>query len=202
VEQENAQRRQRVINTGNPNPSPLQDVLFSNEGPVGTVYHSAGRVLDAFGHGFDEAFPKKPSGGYVPAGIPQEEYEKLKDWVGFKDWSESSQRLAMAENRVLLRPAAYALVTGQRTAMGAFAGTQAAVAQLGEEVGQPKLGRELAAVPEAFMGSPHVAGIPSAQFAELERARALKVIGPDGEAGWRGTAPPSEEAAKPAPAAA
>jgi hypothetical protein len=193
VEQENAQRRQRVINTGNPNPSPLQDFLFSNEGPVGTAYHSAGRVLDAFGHGFDEAFPKKPAGGYVPAGIPQEEYEKLKDWVGFKDWSESSQRLAMAENRVLLRPAAYALVTGQRTAMGAFAGAQAAVAQLGEEVGQPKLGRELAAVPEAFMGSPHVAGIPSAQFAELERARQLKVIGPDGEAGWKGWTPPARE---------
>jgi hypothetical protein len=217
VEEENERRRQRVINTGSANPSPLQDFLFSNEGPVGTAYHSAGRILHAFGHGFDEAFPKKPTGGYVPAGIPQEEYEKLKDWSGFKDWSETSQNIAKAANQVLLRPAAYDLAMASRSFMGAFTGAQAAVAQLGEEVGQPKLGRELAAVPEAFMGSPHFTGVPGRGIAEAARARsvadavegrrfalpdevaqarALNVIGPDGEAGWKGTAKPSEEAAK------
>lgn len=42
---------------------------------------------------------------------------------------------------------------------GLFRGAQAGVAQIGAELGAPQLGRDVAAIPEAFMGSPGSAGV-------------------------------------------
>lgn len=44
----------------------------------------------------------------------------------------------------------------------AFRGAQGAVAQTGAELGAPQLGRDIAALPEAFMGQPHGLGRPKA----------------------------------------
>ncbi len=43
----------------------------------------------------------------------------------------------------------------------AFRGGQEAVQQIGEELGSRSLGRDIAAIPEAFFGSPHPTGIAS-----------------------------------------
>src|SRR5437660_11663125 len=81
--------------------SPVQDFLFSNEGPVGTVFHSASRIIDAFGQGLTEAGPA--------TGLSKEEEDKLKNWTGFDTWSERSQNIARSAHNVLIRPAAYDL---------------------------------------------------------------------------------------------
>lgn len=55
-------------------------------------------------------------------------------------------------NRQIIAPVAQLGEWALRGANGLFRGAQAGVAQAGVEVGQPQLGRDLAAMPEAFMG--------------------------------------------------
>lgn len=49
-----------------------------------------------------------------------------------------------------------------RAGASLFGGYQAAVQEAGEQVGLPRAGRELAAMPEAFFGSPHFHGVSEA----------------------------------------
>lgn len=63
-------------------------------------------------------------------------------------------------NRLLINPIATAGEAALRAVGGAFRGAQAGVAQAGAEVGQPQLGRDLAAMPDAFMGAPGSLGAP------------------------------------------
>ena len=56
-------------------------------------------------------------------------------------------------NKLLINPIATAGEGVLRALGGAFRGAQAGVAQTGAELGQPQLGRDLAAMPEAFLGS-------------------------------------------------
>lgn len=51
---------------------------------------------------------------------------------------------------------------GMGVAQGAFTGAQAGVAQVGAELGAPVLGRDVAALPEAFMGMPEALRTPHA----------------------------------------
>src|SRR4051812_44633938 len=95
-------------------------------------------------------------------------------------------------------------VFGFKVFGGAFHGAQEGAAATGADledqtvvgkfVGAKSIGRTLAAIPEAFQGSPHPTGMPKvagagAQSGEtlLLRARAAKIIGA-GEEGWKGTA--------------
>jgi hypothetical protein len=183
---ENERYRRQQLGT-----SPVQDFLMSDEGPVGTVFHSAGRVLKAFGQGVDDVGPA--------TGLSKETADYLKKWTGYDKWTEGHQKIAKAAKNVLLDPVAYdwALVTHGLS--GVLAGGQAAVAQLGKEVGQEKLAREIAAVPEAYPTFEFRGGMPSPQMAEVARARALDVIGSGGEVAWKGVAAPAES---PAPAKA
>lgn len=60
--------------------------------------------------------------------------------------------LVQGMNRQLIGPLAQLGEYALRGANGLFRGAQAGVAQAGEEIDQPQLGRDLAAIPEAFMG--------------------------------------------------
>lgn len=55
-------------------------------------------------------------------------------------------------NRQIIAPVAQLGEWALRGANGLFRGAQAGVAQAGAEIDQPQLGRDLAAIPEAFMG--------------------------------------------------
>lgn len=167
AEVENNRKRQSL------GASPIQDLIFGNAdvSPVA-------RILDHFGQGFKHAW------GSEPLGLSPESSDYLKKSGMFNDYVNGHTSVTKAFNEALIRPSAVALDAGMRTATGLFTGAQETVAGTGADIGQPKLGKELAAIPEAFMGSPHPLGIPEVN---LPKARALGVIGV-GEEGWKGTA--------------
>lgn len=79
-------------------------------------------------------------------------------------------------------PIAYPLTTlgagvdlAARAGAGLFRGAQAGVQQIFDEFGQPRLGRDVAAMPEAFMGGLPAAGVPQAR---LTRPNAPGAAGP------------------------
>jgi hypothetical protein len=156
-------QRYRMINEGTIQQSPLKDFLFSEQGPVGTAFHSAGRIVRAFGEGFTEAGPA--------TGLSDESKEQLKQWTGADKWSETHRKIAKAATNVLLDPVAYdwALVT--HALSGVQRGAQAAVVQAGREIGQEKLARDIAAIPEAFPTFEFRMGMPSRAVAEAGRLR-------------------------------
>jgi hypothetical protein len=118
-------------------------------------------VMHAFGHGFGEAFNAGPTFSEQArlelrkAGIFDKDspFETAAEWLAGAGLSQLS-----GVQQVF------------RGVGGIFAGGQAAVAQTGEEleartdlgklVGARRLFRDIAAMPEAFMGSPHPTGIP------------------------------------------
>jgi hypothetical protein len=68
-------------------------------------------------------------------------------------------------NKLMINPIATAGEGALRALGGAFRGAQAGVAQTGAEVGQPQLGRDLAAFFEAFMGSAGGVRVPGNKLA-------------------------------------
>lgn len=201
--------------TGRPFTSPIHDFLFSNNGPVGTTFERWGKIASAFGHGVGSEYEES-------LGLSDDTKSAIKKHVNWKDWTESQQRLARAVNNVLIRPAAVDIDALWRAFPAATRGYQEAVTTAGEEAGFPTLAHEAAALPEAFptfgheLGTPHampgpeaaagrialehVAGEPRPPFppmtgeTDLAAARELGVIGKGG-AGWKGTAPPTEDGA-------
>ena len=179
--------------------SPIQDMIFGN-----TDVNPIARVLDAFGQGAKQGW------GSEPAGLSQDSTDFLKKAGIFNDYDKGQKSIIKAANESLFRGAAmYVVDPVMRGLPAAFAGTQAAVAQVGEEAGQPQIGREAAGAFEAFptglrapTGVPHAP--PHPMLAEIERAKSLGVIGA-GEDGYFGTAPSEvappisapQEAAKP-----
>jgi hypothetical protein len=119
-------------------------------------------VLKAFGQGFQEGFGPDRLNRY---GLSDESVKWLSDHkiFGGKDGFDNPLQ---AGAELLLNDIALGPLHGidqlARGMSGMFRGAQAAVAETGEQVGQPLLGRELAALPEAFMGTPHPMGIPKA----------------------------------------
>ena len=160
-----------------------------------------GRVLRAFGQGAMTAWESGENLGYS-----DDVTEAMKKAGIYTDVAKKQGGLLRTFNEALIRPPlTAALVTGGALARGfgaAIAGGQAAVAQTGEEVGAPQLGRELAAIPEAFplggleTGLHTVPTPPRAtafgqelgralSAAEIEKAAELGVIGPGGRAAWQ-----------------
>src|SRR6185437_16569775 len=96
-------------------------------------------------------------------------YSEADEWLRksgmWNDYKAGQHSIIKAANEVIMRPAVSALtallpLAGSITG-GAFHGTQEAIAQAGEEAGAPGLGRELAAIPEAFPeGATRMAGVP------------------------------------------
>jgi hypothetical protein len=167
---------------------PTPDALLGPEKPPP---HYAGGVVPLSGEGWDHYFTQAPAGrllsafgqgvedgwGSQPLGLSDESVKALRDAGTFPDYEKGRVGVLRALNEAFIRPAAAGLDAAVRAGSAAFGGVQAGVAQIGKETGQEKLGRDIAAMPEAFFGSPH----------GLAVARDLKVIG-QGEAGWKGTA--------------
>ena len=150
---------------------PVADLLFGD-----TTVNPAARILSAFGEGFQEGW------GESPVGLSKETSDYLKKIGMFNDYEKGQRDIIKAGNEVLMRKAAIGLdVALSRYPAAAFRGAQATVAQIGTELGVPKLGRELAAMPEAF--PTEIPGL----HAPIEAAREAGVIG-KGEAGWKGLA--------------
>lgn len=111
--------------------------------------HSAsGRVLGAFGQGAAEGW------GTSNLGFSPEADEALKAAGIFNDTTKGQHSVIRSINEAVMRPAAAAADAAWRAGSALFRGGQAAVAQTGAEAGAPILGRDIAALPEAFMGEP------------------------------------------------
>src|SRR5262249_20802177 len=122
----------------------------------------------------------------------------------YNDYAKGQRNIIKAANEMIMRPAIAAFATGQAVLSGGFHGAQEVVKQVGAELGAPRLGRELAALPEAFPAGLHGAtGIPNTvseaavraqssgqlfRMAEIEKAKSLDTIGA-GEEGYFGTKP-------------
>jgi hypothetical protein len=129
-----------------------------------------GRVLDAFGQGLEQGW------GSEPLGIKPETEEYLRKIGVFNDYQKGQTGIVRALNEGVFRPTAIALDAAMRVGSAGFAAAQGAVAQVAP--------RDIAALPEAFFGTPHPMGLPDVALA---RARDLRIIG-EGEDGWKGTA--------------
>lgn len=141
---------------------------------------SAGRLLSVFGQGIENGW------GSEPLGLSQETQDFLRKSGVWNDHEKGQNSIVRAFNEALMRPAAAGLDAAMRVGQAAFGAFQSGVEQLGAEVGAPILGRDIAAMPEAFMGSP--GGLRRLPLpAEIAKARSLGVIGA-GEEGWKGTA--------------
>jgi hypothetical protein len=162
--------------------SPIQDLIFG-----GTEVNPIARILDHFGQGAKQGW------GSEPTGLSQESADAMKKAGIFNDYDKGQKSIIKAANEALFRSAAVALYDPiMRGLPAAFRGTQEAIAQTGEELGQPQLGREAAGALEAFpAGVRQPTGVPHApphpMLSEIERARDMGVIGA-GEEGWKGTA--------------
>lgn len=141
-----------------------------------------GRVLDAFGHGAAQGW------GEGNLGLDQTTQDSLKKAGVLPDVSKGQGGLLRAFNEALIRPAASALDATLRAGGAAFGAAQAGVSQIGAELGAPGLGRDIAAIPEAFFGSPGGIGVHGP--VDMPAARELGVIG-EPEAVWKGTSEPT-----------
>lgn len=156
-----------------PGSSPEQDHFIANSG--------IGHVLNAFGQGAAQGW------GTDALGFDPQTEASLKKSGIFADAAKGQGGLVRAFNEALLRPAAAALDAAARVPSALFAGAQSAAAQAGIEVGAPGLGRDIAALPEAFMGG-MPEGVPHGPV-DLPAARDLGVIGQP-ESVWQGTTEP------------
>jgi hypothetical protein len=165
-------------------------VLDGMDAPQGTFESdmvwaktTAKKVADKFSEGFGDA----------EIGLSDESTKALREYGVFNDYENGRGTVGKALNEVLLRPAASALdVLLRGTAAGFIAGQEVVKQGVSAVTGSESLGRDIAAMPEAFFGS--ASGIPAIRrVADLETARRLKIIG-HGEEGWRGTATKVDDA--------
>lgn len=108
---------------------------------LAAVPSAVGRVGAAAVQGFQEGAQQPP-----PLVTP------LMERLGVYPPAQGGGTVLQGMNKLLIDPIAQAGEWAVRGVGGLFRGAQAGVAQAGEEVGQPQLGRDLAAMPEAFMG--------------------------------------------------
>jgi hypothetical protein len=186
--------------TGALAPGPFGDFVFGD-----TKRSSLARIMEAFGAGVVEAFPDKLD-------LSDETQQQLRDFGIFNDYVKGHHSLLKAFNETLLRHSAVAINTafygvpaiihgGQEAVMEA--GTEAENTAIGRAIRSKQLARALAGIPEAFPDfNFHTQGIMvRPRLPEpLAKARDLNVIGPGGEAAWKGVAKPAE--AKPGVAGA
>lgn len=205
-------------------PAPTESDRLYAEGDASAAldhyfHHTVvGRLLDAVGQGAEQGWGADPLG---PS--PETEAFLRKSGV-WNDYEKGQHSIVRAFNEALMRPAGVALEAALRGSTAVFRGAQALIAQTGEEAGAPQLGRELAALPEAFPETPRtfigMPPTPGAIAAAAERgyriggaaerfmpesfremlpdigqARGLGVVG-EGEAGWKGTEEPEPRAAE------
>lgn len=169
-----------------------------------------GRIMHAFGQGAAQGW------GTDQVGLSPGTEQTLKNAGLFNDYQDTRTSIIKSFNEALIRPAAtaYSALRHPLDTLGmAWGATQGAVAQTGEELGQPALGRDIASIPEAFglempgrfIAGEHVptAGAPSfaaqtvknfvarqqaPSAAELAQAKSSGIIGATDDGVWQGTA--------------
>jgi hypothetical protein len=109
---------------------------------VGDIAASAGNIGSAAAQGFREGSQPMP-----PLVTP------VMEGLGVYPPAAGGGTLLQRANKLVMDPLAAGGELALRLAGGLFRGAQAGVAQAGAEVDQPQLGRDLAAMPEAFMGA-------------------------------------------------
>lgn len=205
-------------------PAPTESDRLYAEGDASAAldhyfHHTVvGRLLDAVGQGAEQGWGADPLG-------PSPETEAFLRKSGiWNDYEKGQHSIIRAFNEAVMRPAGVALEAALRGSTAVFRGAQALIAQTGEEAGAPQLGRELAALPEAFPETPRAfIGMPPTPGAiaaaaergyriggaaerfmpeafrqvlpDIAQARGLGVVG-EGEAGWKGTEEPEPRAAE------
>jgi hypothetical protein len=137
-----------------------------------TVYPSLGPILSAFGHGAKDGW------GDDPIGMPTDAVKWLSDKGVFGPEKGGYQNPFQAFNELLAHTVVGAAQIAYRTPNAVFGAYQAGIAEAGEQVGAPKLGRDLAAMPEAFFGSPHPSGIPHELPPAVEGAKPAEAVPP------------------------
>lgn len=158
--------------------SPATANLISNS--------SIGRVMSAFGHGAADAWSTPAFTFDDPATT-----ETLKKTGLLPDLEKGQQGLLSAFGTGVLLPAAQLLDYTLRAGSAVIAGGQAAAEQAGIEAGVPQLGRDVAAMVEAFpQESGGAQGVLVRGYRPpvppmIAQARDLGVIG-GGEAAWKG----------------
>lgn len=176
------------------NPADTGEGYGMSEFPSGPmadeIIHASpiGHVLSAFGQGMKDGWGAGTVG--IEPGGEAEKY--LRESGVFPSLDKGRNDILKSFNEAIIRPAAAGFDAAMRGTSALFKGAQEVVVQAGEEVGAPNLARDIAAMPEAFFGSPGGLGktridYHNAQVSSfLAEARSLSVIG-DGEAGWLGT---------------
>jgi hypothetical protein len=114
------------------------------------VYPSLGPILSAMGHGAKDGW------GDEPLGLSPESVEWLSKKGIFGPEKGGYDNPFQAFNEL----AAHAVVGAVQVASKTFSAAQGVVAEGLDAAGMPSLGRDIAAMPEAFFGSPHPMGIP------------------------------------------
>lgn len=110
-------------------------------------------IVGAGVQGAEEGF------GSQPLGMSQQTQDALTKAGVFNGPDEYNPLKGI--NKALVGGGAAAADLAGRAVSGLFRGGQAAVAQTGAELGAPLLGRDIAALPEAFMGEPGMLVAPS-----------------------------------------
>ena len=118
-----------------------------------TVYPSLGPVLSAMGHGAKEGW------GDEPLGLPPESVKWLSDKGIFGPEKGGYDNPFQAFNEMLAHTVVGAAQIVGRTGSAALGAYQAGMEEAGDQTGMHRLGMDLAAMPEAFFGSPHPTGI-------------------------------------------
>lgn len=128
------------------------------------VYPSLGPILSAFGQGAKEGW------GDTPLGLPPDAVKWLSDKgiFGPETGYHGVTGFFQAANELLAHTVVGAGQIAARTPNAVFGAYQEGMKAIGEQVGQPQLGRDLAAMPEAFFGSPHPMGVPKEVPAPVE----------------------------------
>ena len=166
-------------------PLPTADDILGP--PPGAERESAKRVLAAFGHGFGETMAGGPA-FTLEDPVTQ---ESLKAVGLLPDLKKGQDGLLAAFGQQILLPAVKAAGWAATGISAGISGLQAAVEQKGIELGMPQLGRELAALPEAFpqeFGGAQgvlVRGYRPPIPPVVQQASDLGVIGA-GDLGWKG----------------
>jgi hypothetical protein len=119
-----------------------------------TVYPSLGPILSAFGHGAKDGW------GDEPLGLSPESVKWLSDKGIFGPEKGGYDNPFQAFNELLAHTVVGAAQIVGRVGSAGLGAYQVSAVATGEQLGDPQAGRDAAAMPEAFFGSPHPMGIP------------------------------------------
>lgn len=149
---------------------------FSISGVASDYFNktTSGRLAKAFGEGVAEPWTE---GGEM--GMSQETAKYFRDVGIFNDYAKGENDILKGFNEAIFRPAAVGLDAILRATTSVFTGYAETALQMGEETGQKSLFRDVAALPEAFMGGELHTAIPTKKALpeDIARARSVDAIG-------------------------